>query len=435
VGHEEGDRLVVWLDYFGDKPTASDLSGCAPLTFDHFRFDATEPEIVRVSGDPPPEVEVVGAAGVVIDVGDRQDVSGAWPGLIVQLQRRERWSRVDEEQRRMFKSAAAAGYEKAQLRLAGQEQPRNKSSVRVEVGTHRAPALEGETDWSGLDALGCLTRIDVVGPDPAALAFACRRQAIDDFRWYVHGRKEIDLSASLASEVTVDLSGGGLRIVLSDRVTALTLVGDIREPIVVEHPRRGRGLSLVHERTRMSPRLIGGLEELERLSIKAPRALCIADVAYPKLRSLSVICDRIDDIAALGRLTELKKAEFESVFDFDVDALPVLPSLEHVTWEGVRKAHAPVLKKHFKGCEVGVSGAKKDKWIEAYLADPFHDWVYTHELMGKDASRAYKSALKTADVDKRMRSFDRAMDKLRAAHDLDAQHERQIDEARAELLA
>jgi hypothetical protein len=446
IGHDADFYFIAGIAYFGPKPTLDDLFGKPLLVIDHHHWKPCAQRL-GASGEPSTAYEVIGVGEVGAGYDGPIHSTGSWDAHVASFRGQERWTHVPLDQARAFVEAGSAGFEKALLKLAGKEWSVTRSLSRVTVGSYRQPTTAGQTDWAALDRMGCLTRLDCTGPDTEVFDFVRRRRVISDFRWYGHAQRVIDLSDTSLLELTLDVMGGPIDLILGDRLEKLSLVGDAAGQVTVVHPRNGRDLSLTLERVRNWPVPINGLAELSSLSVSAPRELRLGSLGFDRLTELRLQCDRWLDPEALIKFPQLRSLECRYLYRLDATALPAksqLPALASVKWEGVLEDAAAAIKKQLKGCKVSVSGAKDQAWVDATLGNPFHDWTYTQELLGKDASAAYGRTARALEkiaesdakgFDKQMSAFAQSMAKLASAHDLDPQHKTQVRDAFHQLAA
>jgi hypothetical protein len=389
IEQEKRSLDVVALDFRGDAPpTLADLRGLGWLRLDH-HANRGAPARLHVEGPPPPELSPIGVLAVDREVPAGRSY-GLWGWFAVQIEAQARWAALPDDVREHYAHCHEHGPKRWSARIGSGDD----CTDRVEPGE--------PFDWSCLDALGCLTELDVRGDVPGLLAWARRKPLLRILRWQAHGHARIDARGLDLDELSLDVPEGGLELAIDGGVDLLALLGEPGGDVRVAHPHDGDGLALeLRGLTDALSPPVAGLARLSELHAHAPTTIDLRRVtAYPALQTLRLDAGRgrLEHPEALAQLPALRRFELSECYDFDPQALPArqaLPALQAVELDGVRKTAAAVVKTRWAGVpELTVSGAKTEAWLRANLQNPFHGWVDHHpSRVASRAATAFRQAL------------------------------------------
>ena len=301
-------------------------------------------------------------------------------------------------------------------------------------------------DWSGLDALPALTKLEVYGWSNSLGAYLAGRPLIRTLKVFGDSLTKLDLSRTCSNDVY--LNTPKLETVkLAPDTAQLQLNGcspkSIRFPKSPVAPR----LTLYQSKRGVSG-LPGGLPALASLDVVRsptfhPRALN----AVRLVRELT-----LHEVSKVACFEQLLTAGLESLtlndcYDFSVKkALASQPPQDlHLSFDGIRKSTADDLKKAWRGHpHLEVRGVKGDAWLEANIDNPLRDWVDYDRGKGEAACKAYASALrkvsklkrpKRSEVEPVLKAFVQAINRLDAKYGIDTLEREQALDAFEKLLS
>ena len=256
-------------------------------------------------------------------------------------------------------------------------------------------AVDATADFPALPEFPALTEIVYEGGD-AGLVGYLERQAVQNLTWSSHAQTHIDLSGSLLSRLTIEVTEP-LRLRVPPQLDWLIVDGDA-SLLTVENvdARWPFELTVRHSLITSPP---AGLETVQSLTLDR---LVESDTAgltgYTDLRSLTLR-------GAPGRLTDVagvvEQASLRELWVFDLYGLDGgswqredgWPMLDDVLITGLHKDDARSIKAALVTVpRVKISGSRSDAWIAANLDNPLRDWDNDGAAFGKAARNAWKKA-------------------------------------------
>ncbi len=458
LGLSDGQADVVAFDWVGEEPpTLEQLAKAKALVLSHH---AHRERVQRCyySGLVPPDFRALGERPPLLS-GEMQPPSyGSWAGVGHQLLLQWRW---DHEVPRAELERYRAGDREITL-----GETTALPSYTTTIGAARWadfpwPASE-PVPWRALDAAGTLTKLTYHGRDVGVISYVASRKLVTELNWYEHGQSSLDFRGASLLELRLDVPRR-LAVSVDAELRELTLSGHGKgRSVAVEHPAAGQELQLHlwQPLGGVVPPAVKGLERLSELDLGPMKQVDLRAIAkaYPKLKRLTLRGKyaKLEHLEALTRLRELESATFYDVYDLDVASLPPigeLPRLSQVTFGGLRKSDAQLLRKHFATLEhLDVHGAKNDAWIAANANNPLRDWVDDDEAFGEQAckifAKAYRAATKAgaekgakkgkaaAEAKQALTDFVKALNKLAAKFELaDTVRREEAYEAYHQLVA
>ncbi len=324
-------------------------------------------------------------------------------------------------------------------------------------GPHLCVRPDSKLNWSQLDQLQKLSEINYIGQDAGIESFLASRPSIRGLAWHQHGKSVIDLSKTSLTNVTVSCGTDPLllRLPLAGSASALTLhVSGSLDTLRVEDPRGGEGLSLTiwYLNRAGTPEAVPGLDLISGLNIwHAARIRFAVFAHWTALESLDIRGPQtlIEDIGSIATFSRLRRIRMINCYDFRADDFPLpvaFPSLENLTFDGVRADDARKLSARLKGCPgLSIRGRRTDSWIRQNLENPFFMWGGEHgETIGSRACRIYNVAsaaidkldpsASASDVRVVMQKFAAAFNRLNADYTLDTIMREEIGDAFSELI-
>lgn len=450
--HKDGGHEVIALDWLGEAaPTLADLEGVSVLILNHHSWQNT-PQRMIVSDAPPAEFVSIGVSEPLATFDEDPRTYGAWLGLSGRILAELWWNEVaPKAETSAYNDALKHRRDKFTFELGGitHEAQRGLAAARVGPDEPFRVAADQELDWSALDALGMLSKIQYTGSDRGVLDYVASRVLVKELHWSAHGQRTIDLSDAGVGHLVLEVGDGSLELHLPADQAFVSLTGYRGQDVTVRHPGNGAGLHLMlHDLSDATPPPIGGLEALSMLSLMAPKELDIAELGYPRLARIAIKMKNghVTHLGALAELQHLERLRIGECYEMEPEHFPepsALPNLESVTFHSLRKRHAAVLKKRLKGLpNLSITGAKTDAWLAGNAGNPFNDWVDESAKLGKAACKIYKEShgkvlkLRANDTEayhREMVDFVRAFNRLGTKHSLDTIHREHIFTAFHEL--
>jgi hypothetical protein len=252
---------------------------------------------------------------------------------------------------------------------------------------------DGPVDWARLKDLPYLRALHWQGPERGVIE-AVRTHFLTYLKWF---NAEGDLDLTPTGVVGAEFGGAGLRRVALPPTAEMVALHEPPPDLRVEAPSVTE-LRMFCEHSEKI-KIPQGLHGVRKLWLRASASFSFA--VLDGLTGLEEL--RVDLRRPPGTLTEwekllrhkrLRSLDLVDAYDWDPHSLPDLPSLRELTLDGTRRTTASVVKARFKGTgvEVGVEGAKSDRWLAEAIDNPFRDWIEESKPFGKAACKAYVRA-------------------------------------------
>lgn len=429
LGIDGENADIIAFDWLGKKPpTSQQLAKAKPLVLDHH---AQKGRVQRsyASGPVPSHFRTVGDLPPVVS-GPMQPPSYAgWESFDLQLRLQQRW---DHEVPKAEKARYRAGDQQITL---GETTVMGNHTMTIGETPHATlpwPA-DAPVPWKVLDGAGTLSKLFYHGRDVGVIEYVASRKLISELSWYDHGQSSLDFRGASLRELRLGVTKR-LTIELDDELERLTLNRHGKgRSVSVRQGSGGEGLSLTlfQPVDQLFPPAVKGLERLSELDVSWLTLIDLRAIAkaYPALRSLTVRGKyaRLTHPEALAKLSELESLTLYDVYELDVASLPPiekLPKLTQVTFGGLKKSDAQLLRKHFKGLPaLDIHGAKNDAWIAANAQNPLRDWVDDDEAFGEKACKIYAKTYRGATTARGAAAKKLLTDFIKALNQLDTKYE------------
>ncbi len=432
-------ELMAFAKTFAKRPTVKQALASKPLILTHHFHKGAEVQRIRVTKGamPPLFIPLGNAAPACTPETPGNSYSGP-DYLAHQIMRQAHWDALPKAVVRAFDSVIGSDATRA-VSLGGEpsDVPESSSDITVELGdrapdwaspTLRAPAKS--VDWAGLDALPALTKLELYGWSKSLPGYLGDRPLIRTLCLYDDELKQLDLSRSCIDEVY--LSTPKLETLkLAPETTEIQFNSCLPKTVRLAASDVAPRLTL-HQSKRIVAALPRGLPSLASLEVvRAPGFDPCALTGAKPIRKLT-----LNEVSKVKRFEQLLTAGFESLtlidcYGFDVTkAVRTMPRPDlHLSFDGVRKSTADLIKKAWKGHpHLEIRGVKGDAWLEANIDSPFRDWVDFDRPKGEAACKAYAAAMrkvskmkrpKKSDLEPVLKSFVKALNRLEAEHGID----------------
>ncbi|WP_342551574.1 hypothetical protein [Paenibacillus sp. FSL R7-0652] len=384
---------ILQLNWSGDQlPTESELDVMKPLICNFYFWNGTL-EHNYVKAEIPVSYTLVGSRPPLITEESRSYSSG-WP-TGESLYRQRQWELIDESRRTLFKQAAN---DHSDITARGINMRRNTSTIRNFIPT-------SADDVAELEALPCLTHIEMNGYHEAIIPFLEENPFIYELHVQNHGQRILNFSQTQLTRLVVDASGME-KIILNDKMDFLSLTGEISPGFLIDTAADGQRLTLSIAETLPQ---ISGLSRLRALQLRKIEELDIESVvhAYPELSELRLSGKpgTVSGIHSIQHLTSLQMFSTNDLFGFNGDQFPSpeqLPEL-HTLWMSSLPAEAAKsIKTRYKKAaetriDLDISQPRKPEWLAENLNNPFRDWDGREQIKAvhtKKAAQLYKQSLK-----------------------------------------
>ncbi|WP_339830978.1 hypothetical protein [Paenibacillus sp. FSL R7-0272] len=384
---------ILELNWSGDQlPTESELDVMKPLICNFFFWNGTL-EHNYVKADVPVSYILVGNRPPLISEESRGYSSG-WPAG-ESLYRQRQWELIDESRRTLFKQAA---HDHSDITARGIKMRRNTSTIRNFIPT-------SADDVAELEALPCLTHIEMNGYHEAIIPFLKENPFVYELHVQNHGQRILNFSQTQLTRLVVDASGME-KIILNNKMDFLSFTGEISPGLLIDTTANGQRLTLSIAETLPE---IRGLSRLSSLQLYKIKELDIESVvqAYPELSELRLWGKpgTVSGIHSIQHLKSLQMFSTNDLFGFDGDQFPSpqqLPEL-HTLWMSSLPAEAAKsIKTRYKKVaetriDLDITQPRKPEWLAENLNNPFRDWDGREQIKAvhaKKAAQLYKQSLK-----------------------------------------
>ena len=366
----EEDAVYVDLDYWNDKmPGDSDFRKMSYLRLNHHLWN----NVISLCRAPiklfPSRAKLIGKK-VIRPVKECKSY-GNWPDG-AQQKLTERWNNLPEDQTAAFKKALTQKNET--IILAGKEVRKNLYGLFDDT-------LSALSDFSELDQLPGLGRINTSKDYPQLIPFLERRYLIRELVWNDCRHKEVDLSRTHLEEL--EISGEGIEsIFLPSSLKTLTLRGGLSQKLRVHSPNGGYFMVLRVELQNDSLPDVG-LDRLTNLVLTNIQKFSLKTVSsrFPGLTwlGLSGKPGYIYDVAEIAKLHELETLTIYDLFGFSAKDFPRpedLSGLRRLWLESIPADAGKTIKRMFKNKvqDLSVTKLRTDGWLHENLNNPLRHW-------------------------------------------------------------
>ena len=346
---------AVSLDHVGDaQPT---LATVTPRALVCERYSLHR-EVARLHAiDAVPEDFVsLGAFDPVLPAEPASRNYASWEALRDGARGERRWLDLPDDTRRRYRECAASN-EQVTLELPSGPlaMARSASTVHLVFGDARGArttphAGDGRGfDWRVLDALPCLSRVDVRGDAPGLAAWLTTRPLVNALVWESFSADVLDLRGTRVDHC--ELRPKRLATLrLPTEFDALILATRAAQPCAVEAADDGAAITLRAEVwARDDLRALSGLRAVRELTVAGFSELDFAHVAvFERVHHLTLLGapGRVRSGEALARLTSLRSLQTWLCLEVDAVHIPLLtahPLLTKVRMSGLCEREAEAL--------------------------------------------------------------------------------------------
>ena len=419
--------ILIDLDWYSENlMTANDFEATQPLFKNRYRSNAEIAiDIISYSGEliAPKRFIYIGntvVPNVSVKLGRQNPYTAKieyngvkfnkdgrrieWPTPWVNVYLENEWLKFPESERMRYKKDCD---NTTKVNIVGLKLDNDTIKTRsVEVEDN------GIQDWSLLDNLGCLSRLDCEGTQYGLTDYLQTRQMITELNWQPCTNEIIDISKTNIQELRIDVTNVK-EIILSQANKSIFLYGFIHNNLKITHNNNGEGLSLyIHKlATENVPNF--NLPNLSDIRIKPTKidAKTIVD-AYPNLKTLVIWGDMgvATNFEHLSSLSQLKVVQLSELFGFTAKAFPTKKqwvNLETLNISTYPKELTQHIIQEFSSIEsFELRLPKTADWVADNIDNPFRIWDGRHfsdkEL--KIAHTAYKKV--SAKIRKLKEPFD-----------------------------
>lgn len=401
----EDSAVYVDLDFWSDKmPGESDLKKMSYLKLNHHLWNNEISHCWAPISLFPIRAKLIGKKG--IRPFKECKSYGSWPDGS-QQKWTERWNKLPKDQIAAFKKALTQKNET--IILAGKE-------VRKDLYGLFDDTLSALSDFSELDKLPALGRINTSKDYPQLIPFLERRYLIRELIWDDCRHKVVDLSRTHLEEL--EISGEEIdSIILPSCLRGLTLKGKLSPNLKVHSPNDGYFMVLrVGMENDSLPEV--GLKRLTNLVLRNIKEFSLMTISsrFPGLTwlGLSGKPGYIYDVAEIAKLHEIETLSMVDLFGFSAKDFPRpedLTELKNLWLESIPADAGKIIKRLYKNKiqNLSVLKLRTDEWLHENMNNPLRHWdgsefvpksKYTKSVaLWKETRRRVFEEAKRAEVD------------------------------------
>ena len=401
----EDSAVYVDLDFWSDKmPGESDLKKMSYLKLNHHLWNNEISHCWAPISLFPIRAKLIGKKG--IRPFKECKSYGSWPDGS-QQKWTERWNKLPKDQIAAFKKALTQKNET--IILAGKE-------VRKDLYGLFDDTLSALSDFSELDKLPALGRINTSKDYPQLISFLERRYLIRELIWDDCRHKVVDLSRTHLEEL--EISGEEMdSIVLPSCLSRLTIKGKLSPNLRVHSPNDGFFMTLRLEmQNDFLPDL--GLSRLTTLGLDNIQEFSLKTISsrFPNLTWLGLYGKPgyIYDVAEIAKLHDIETLSMVDLFGFSAEDFPRpedLSELKNLWLESIPADAGKIIKREFKNKiqDLSVIKLRSDEWLHENMNNPLRHWdgsefvpksKYTKSVaLWKETRRRILEEAKRAEVD------------------------------------
>lgn len=441
--HAPKGVVVVGLDHWSaQRPELADVA-LRPLYVDH-HFWARSLYRLQVSGPPPASFVALGAAPLAISDQPPCTSYGGWTSFPLQSTLQVRWNALPADARDAFHRVRQR-HERVAVRLPDVEATvwEGVTDLALVLTKRQEPY-----DFTALDALPALLKLDVTGAAPGLLAWLATRPLIETLTWRGELPDEIDLRATTLRSCALDADGARTAWLPTDlEALTLSLSEATRWRVHARDDGAPLALSLRAWRGEWIDR-VDGLDRVEDLTVTGFESLDLRRVAErPLVRSLTLhgAPGDVQHADALGALSALETLSLHGCLRLDTDHMPALSA-----WPKLRCAEvvaaladegAAVRARWGRDRRVSVRSLCSADWPRHHAGHPFLRWrdarrgglagaAYASTSKKLDAAGGAATAVRTA-----MQGFVKGLQRLHDGEAFTPDEARDIEAAWSQLLA
>lgn len=392
VGRAAKSDVVVGLDHWSEAPPALADVALRPLYIDHHFWSRTLHRM-HVSGPVPASFVALGAAPCAVTDEPSSVSYGGWMNLPLHAALQLQWNALPPGPRDAFRLARESR-QPVTVRLPGGDATvaLGENELSLDLTRHRGPY-----DFTALDALPALMKLDVTGAAPGLVAWLATRPLVETLTWRGELPDELDLRAtSLRScELVAD---GDRAVTLPTDLELLTLAPSATARWRVRAHDDGALLTL-SLRTRRGDGIdrVDGVDRVWRLSVHGFTELDLRTITarfHPRSLELFGAPGDVRHADALASLSALETLTLWRCFRVDADHMPALsqwPSLHRAEVVEAVVAEGAALKANWgRDRRVSVRSPLPDAWPRHHTGHPFLEWHNAHR--GGLAGAAFATA-------------------------------------------
>lgn len=401
----EDSAVYVDLDFWSDKmPGECDLKKMSYLKLNHHLWNNEISHCWAPISLFPIRAKLIGKKG--IRPFKECKSYGSWPDGS-QQKWTERWNKLPKDQIAAFKKALTQKNET--IILAGKE-------VRKDLYGLFDDTLSALSDFSELDKLPALGRINTSKDYPQLIPFLERRYLIRELIWDDCRQRVVDLSHTHLEEL--EISGEEIdSIVLPSSLSRLTLKGKLSPNLKVHSPNDGYYMALrVEMQNDFLPEV--GLKRLTTLGLSNIKEFSLRTIPFrfPGLTwlGLSGKPGYIYDVPEIAKLHDIETLTMDDLFGFSAEDFPRpedLSELKNLWLESIPADAGKIIKREFKNKiqDLSVIKLRSDEWLHENMNNPLRHWdgsefvpksKYTKSVaLWKETRRRILEEAKRAEVD------------------------------------
>lgn len=362
----------VDLDYWSErKPTSDDLINMHVLRLNHHFWENG----VQLCWAPcrwfPLKAEFVGNVPVLYD-GECKSY-GKWPDG-AQQKLTEKWLQLPTDQVTAYKHALDEWKRNKSLFFAGEE-------IRRGLWCVNDDRLDAIDDYSELDKLQGLSRVETTRYRPQLIPFLERRWLVRELVWGHCGQKVLDLRSTHIEQLEVN-DPDVQEIYLPQGIQNVTLKGLLSPYLRIFSHDDGYSLALeVELQDDHLPDV--GLPKLMKLVLNNIKDFDLSTIItrHPNLIWLGLNGHPgiINNVSCIKQLKELETLLIFDLFGFSYDDFPLPADLSNLQWLWLQSVPADAgkaIKRLYKNKiqDLVVSKLRSNEWLQENMNNPLRHW-------------------------------------------------------------